>query len=85
MVAVCLEHRFFRVGADVYTALSFPYDYWRNYLQYFDSVTVVARVKVVEKIESNFVLASGPGVTFSDMPYYVGPYEFVKKSILMLV
>jgi len=78
-VAVVLEHRFYRVGDDVYTALSFPYDYWQEYLQYFDEVNVVARVKEVPEVLPNFVKASGNFVNFTDVPYYQGPKEFFKN------
>lgn len=78
-VAVVLEHRFYRVGGDVYTALSFPYDYWQEYLQYFDEVNVVARVKEVPEVLPSFIKASGNSVSFTDVPYYQGPKEFFKK------
>ncbi|GGE45464.1 hypothetical protein GCM10007421_19540 [Halopseudomonas oceani] len=77
-VVVSLEHRFYRFNGDVYTLLSFSYDYWEDYLAYFDSVLVVARVKDVEFVTDDYVLASGPNVKFSSMPYYVGPRELIR-------
>lgn len=71
-VIVVLEHRFYRVGDEVYTALSFPYSYWKEYLEFFDQVKVVARVKRVSQVREGFVKASGENVSFRDVPYYQG-------------
>ncbi|MCH8544994.1 MAG: glycosyltransferase family 4 protein [Alcanivorax sp.] len=84
-VSVCLEHRFYRVGHDVYTALNFPYSYWREYLDFFDQVNVVARVKHVKKVEEGFVKASGDMVFFDDVPYYHGFKSFIITLPLLLL
>jgi len=78
-VAVCLEHRFYRVGGRVYTKLSFPYRYWCDYLAYFHKVIVVARVKEVDFVEVDFQEVTGPGVDVLDFPYYIGPLDMLKK------
>ena len=77
-VAVSLEHRFFRFNGEVYTRLSFPYQYWQDYLTYFDEVVIVARVEEVSNVDSAFQKVSGPGVKVFDFPYYVGPYQLLK-------
>ncbi len=84
-IAVCLEHRFYRVGDDVYTALSFPYPYWKDYLSFFDKVEVVARVKKVSKVEESFVRCSGEGVVFRDIPYYKGVKSFLINLPFLIV
>src|SRR5690554_4574405 len=76
-IAVALEHRFYRHGESVYTKLSFPYEYWKDYLTYFDDITVVARVKNIEAVTSEYKLASGPNVRFFDLPYYIGPKQMI--------
>lgn len=78
-VAVCLEHRFYQVGNDFYTKLSFPYYYWQDYLTYFDYVTIVARAKKVSKVEEGMVLVNGENVDFYPLPYYIGVKQFVLK------
>ncbi|PKG88821.1 hypothetical protein CXF58_01735 [Psychrobacter sp. Sarcosine-02u-2] len=78
-VAVCLEHRFYQVGNDFYTKLSFPYYYWKDYLTYFDHVTVIARAKKVSKVEEGMVLVNGENVDFYPLPYYIGIKQFVPK------
>lgn len=83
-VVVVLEHRFYRVGETVYTALSFPYSYWEEYLGFFDQVKVVARVKPVLKVEEGFVKASGENVIFRDVPYYQGLRAFFAALPLLI-
>lgn len=76
-IAVALEHRFYRHGETVYTKLSFPYEYWKDYLTYFDDVTVVARVKNIETVTAEYKQSSGPNVKFFDLPYYIGPRQMI--------
>lgn len=85
-VAVSLEHRFFVHKGHLYTKLSFPYSYWRDYLEYFEKVVVVARARRVDEISSEFARVDGPGVVFVEVPYYIGPLGFLKSlPKLMLV
>lgn len=77
-VAVCLEHRFYQVNGKVYTKLAFPYYYWKDYLTFFDKVTVIARVKNVSKVEEGMILVSGDGVEVYPLPYYLGIKDFVR-------
>lgn len=83
-VSVVLEHRFFRVGSEVYTALSFPYSYWEEYLRYFDEINVVARVKTVPKVEQGFAKVTGKCVSVTDVKYYQGVNEFLIKFPVLL-
>lgn len=91
VIFVVLEHRFYKYNGDVYTALSFPYSYWSEYLEYFDRVYVVARVKKIEKFEPGLIKVSGCNVSFKEMPYYRGlknfilifPYFFLKMLMVI--
>lgn len=76
-ITVALEHRFFKCKGQVYTKLSFPYLYWKDYLSYFDEVKVVARVKNVEEVDSSYKIVNGDRVEVISMPYYVGMKEFI--------
>lgn len=76
-IAVCLEHRFYQVNGQLYTKLSFPYYYWQDYLNYFDHVTIIARVKNVNEITNDMVQVNGPNVDFYPLPYYIGIKEFL--------
>lgn len=78
-VAVSLEHRFFVHEGRLYTKLSFPYSYWRDYLRFFEKVVVVARAKPIDEVNSEFARVDGPGVLFVEVPYYFGPLGFIKS------
>ena len=53
---------------------------WERYLCFFEKITVVGRVLSDDQHgvkEAN--LASGDKVTFVDLPYYIGPVEYIKE------
>ena len=52
---------------------------WGRYLRFFEKIKVVGRVLSEDQYdvrEAN--LASGDKVTFVDLPYYIGPVEYIK-------
>lgn len=83
-VIVCLEHRFFQFDDGLYTKLSFPYSYWSDYLSYFSSVKIVARVLKVDSLEPGMARVDGPSVSFIPLPYYVGPKQFLLRLPALL-
>jgi glycosyltransferase involved in cell wall biosynthesis len=77
-VHVALECRFQRLpDGSVWTQGQFDAAFWRRYLDVFDHVSCIARVQKVIRPSSGWLRADGPGVTFSDIPYYVGPAQYV--------
>ena len=79
-VLVTLEHRFLRsLDGTVWTQSSYAYDFWQRYLAVFDEVCVVARVQSVELPPEGHVPVNGPGVIFASVPYYVGPYQYLRQ------
>ncbi len=57
---------------------------WKRYLKSFSSITIVARVKYIADFTSSHQkLASTSNVSFIDLPYFIGPYQYLKnrKSI----
>ncbi len=54
---------------------------WARYLNVFDNVIVVARVRKIETIvdDVNYFRISNSRISFVDMPYYIGPIEYLKK------
>lgn len=78
-VAVCLEHHFYEHEGSYYTKLSFSHSYWLDYLNYFDCVYVIARVERITSLDSSYVRADGPNVTFVPLPNYTGVGAFVKS------
>ena len=80
-VVVTLEHRFDRTpDGRVWTQTTFPYSFWTRYLEVFDSVRVVARVRDVPNVPSDWKEANGKEVSFAAVPYYIGPWEYLLKA-----
>jgi glycosyltransferase involved in cell wall biosynthesis len=79
-VTIPLEHHFLRTpDGRVWTETTFPYHFWKRYLQVFDSVRVIARVRNVETAMAGWTQASGTAVTFIDVPDYHGPYQYLAR------
>jgi L-malate glycosyltransferase len=81
-VVVTLDHRYFRTpdGA-VWTNGVHAYPFWNRYLSVFDGVKVVARVRNVPRPEPDWHMASGTGVRFVALPEYLGPWQYLAKSV----
>ncbi|MQA30967.1 MAG: glycosyltransferase [Luteitalea sp.] len=56
------------------------YNWWSRYLEVFDHVRIVARLRDVTTIASQKARANGPGVEIHPVPYHVGPIEYLKVS-----
>jgi glycosyltransferase involved in cell wall biosynthesis len=52
--------------------------FWKRYLAVFDSVTVVGRVKPVEKVPSGWDNATGSGISFCEVPNFYGPWQYLR-------
>jgi glycosyltransferase involved in cell wall biosynthesis len=79
-VMVSSEHRFHRTpDGRVWTDSQCPYGFWRRYLEVFDHVDVLARVAPAGAPRSGWREATGPDVTFECVPYYVGPWQYLRK------
>ena len=72
-ILVNVEQRFVRTpDGTVWTDGAFPYSFWRRYLEVFDDVRVVARVRNVDTASSSAQPIVGPGVEVVALPHYVG-------------
>lgn len=80
-VIVALEHRFSRTpdGA-IWTLSPFFFTFWQRYLDVFEQVCVVARLRDVPAVSAQWRQANGEGVTFTPIPYYVGPWQYLLKA-----
>ncbi|MEG4086684.1 glycosyltransferase family 4 protein [Microcoleus sp. POL10_C6] len=80
-VVVSLEYRFDRTpDGKVWTQTTFPYSFWTRYLEVFDRVSVVARTRDVPSVPSDWQRADGEGVSFAPIPYYIGPWQYLRKA-----
>jgi glycosyltransferase involved in cell wall biosynthesis len=79
-VSVALEHRFLRLpDGSVWTQVQCAWPFWQRYLDVFDHVRCVARVREVVSLKGEWHRADGPGVSFSALPHYVGPAQFLRQ------
>lgn len=56
------------------------YGVWSRYLDVFDRVNVIARVAPIALPHDKLRRADGPGVEFSDVPTYVGVWQYLKQA-----
>ncbi|WP_341530183.1 glycosyltransferase family 4 protein [Nostoc sp. UHCC 0302] len=81
-VVIALEHRFDRTpDGVVWTQTQFPYSFWKRYLEVFDHVRVVARVRDISTLPPDFKEANGDRVSFIAIPYYIGPVQYLLRSL----
>ena len=78
-VSVTTEQRFLQTpDGRVWTPSAFPFGYWQRYLDnIFDHVQVIARVSPVQEPPPSWNRADGAGVTFADIPTYIGPVQYL--------
>ena len=58
---------------------SLRYNFWARYLEVFDEVHLVARAKFHSEPPTGWNLVSGPGIKAVPVPYFIGPWEFIKN------
>jgi glycosyltransferase involved in cell wall biosynthesis len=76
------------VGADIrfartpdgatWTPIQYSRRFWDRYLNVFDEVCVLGRAKNVSDVPANWLRVDGDGVVVHPLPYYVGPWQYLK-------
>lgn len=61
----------------VFANSTFNYSFFSRYLRVFDEILVFARVCRTQSEEPPSYRSDGPGVWFFDVPYYVGPFQYL--------
>jgi len=56
------------------------YSFWCRYLEAFDEVVVIARIRSGHGAEDDHQRADGPSVSFSPLPDYTGPWQYLHSS-----
>jgi glycosyltransferase involved in cell wall biosynthesis len=80
-VCVALEQRFLRLqDGSIWTPNQYALSFWHRYLDVFNRVRCLARVRDVKRFEGEWLRADGPGVSFCALPHYVGPAQFVRHA-----
>ncbi|SUX48412.1 glycosyltransferase [Chryseobacterium indoltheticum] len=73
------EARFLNKNGNVYGDAAFEYAIWQRYLKVFDEIFIVARVDQQDDDFNKKYKSSGDKVHFIDMPYYIGPLQYLLK------
>lgn len=76
---VATDAHIFRTPDGAYWCKSiYGYDFWKRYLNVFDDVKIVARMKDIPEIEGKKLRVDGEHVEVSGIPFYQGPRELLK-------
>lgn len=79
---VSLEGRFDRTpDGHVWGRGWLDYSFWQRYLEVFDEVGVVARLRDVPRPPAGARPTDGPGVHMIPVPYYVGPWQYLSHGL----
>jgi len=79
-LVVTTECRFDRMpNGVVWTQTGYAHSFWRRYLTVFDHTRVVARVRKVSSVPSDWQRADGDGVSFAAVPHYLGPWQYLRQ------
>jgi glycosyltransferase involved in cell wall biosynthesis len=74
------EQRYDRTpDGKIWTPAQYAYPVFRAFMDVFDRVKVVARVRDVESVPSNYLRADGENVSFEPIPYYHGMSQYFKR------
>jgi glycosyltransferase involved in cell wall biosynthesis len=77
---ISLEQRFLGTSdGSVWDGGTYAEAFWRRYLEVFERVTVLARVRMVTEVPAGHDRANGRDVEFLAVPHYIGPAQFVRK------
>ena len=75
-----LEQRFARTpDGRVWAPGPFLSAVWPRYLEVFSHLRVLARIQDVPAVPHDWQIADGEGVTFTAVPYYVGPWQYLLR------
>ena len=75
------EHRYERTpDGQVWTQTEGQHSFWRRYLDVFERVRILARVRDVPTVPTDFKRANGEGVDFIGIHYYIGPWQYLRNS-----
>ena len=75
------EARFTKdLHGDIYGDISFNFELWQRYLTAFSEIVVMARVLYDPNYIGNTSnLSSTENVSFIELPYFIGPLQYIKK------
>jgi glycosyltransferase involved in cell wall biosynthesis len=63
-LTIVTDHRFFLYDSKVYDDYVFNYDFFKTFLNVFEEIKIVARIKEISEISEKYLLSSGDNITF---------------------
>lgn len=80
-LVINLSQRFERSpDGRVWTPGPFAYSFWSRYLEVFDRVRVLARVRESATVAAGYSRADGDRVSFAAVPNFQGPWQYLTQS-----
>jgi glycosyltransferase involved in cell wall biosynthesis len=81
-VLVTIEARFDRTpNGAIWTHTVFARPFWDRYLDVFEGVRILARVRDVAQVPPDWLRVDGGAVRFAPVPHYHGPWEYCRKRL----
>ncbi|HUT29790.1 MAG TPA: glycosyltransferase [Sedimentisphaerales bacterium] len=79
---VATDNRFVRTrDGNIYSKTVCDHFFWRRYLEVFDEVVVLARVKDIGDDTLAKEPATGPRVNFLPLPTFIGPWQYLRHYL----
>jgi glycosyltransferase involved in cell wall biosynthesis len=79
-LTVTLDHRFAGTpDGQVWSRSAYSRGFWDRYLAVFDRVRIVARSEAIHEVDSSYGPVTGPLVEFLPVPYYLGPWQYLRS------
>jgi glycosyltransferase involved in cell wall biosynthesis len=77
---VVLGTRFDRTGdGHIWSQVAWEYAFWQRYLDVFDEIRIVVRVRDTLQAGPQASRVDGRRVSFVPLPYYVGPWQYLRR------
>jgi glycosyltransferase involved in cell wall biosynthesis len=80
-IAVTCEHILHRTPTGAYWVQGAPLSFWERYLEAFDELVIVGRVKAASEPPSGAEPLAHPRVVVAAIPYYRGPMQFARRAL----
>lgn len=74
-------HLFQTSDGKIWAKSIYGYSFWTRYLNIFDSVRIVARVKETNLMDEKKLIVSGPGIEVYSIPFFQGPKQLAQKYV----
>lgn len=80
LITVTDHHFYEAIDGSIWSVNAFDEGYWQRYLNIFDKLSIVTRVKEINgKIPANFIRVDSDKISFIKLPDFYGPFQFSAK------